>query len=450
MSSAGPVREALLRSMDGPDHYRRDPAELAEAQLQAAQELFEQRVDQVALLKRRADDADIRRIDRLEDLVPLLFPHTSYKSYPQTLIDKGQWDRLLKWLGSLSVDDLSDVDLEGVRDIDGWVDRLWAAGHEVMATSGTSGKCSFLNRNLRDRETQKRYLSHVMGDFVGLSPAADRPVFQMFPASGPNNGVLSARINADLWGRPGDIHFLSEEPLLVSETSRGAALRQRMAAGTASPDEITRFEAETAGKAQRMRARLDELIALILEKRHQPIFLSGQWSQHWAIVQKARALGITDGDFHPDSLVAAGGGTKGIVLPEDYEAQINRFYGEVKRPKNYGMTEMLLLFPRCEAQRYHQPAGVIPLLLNGEADALLPRSGQVEGRFGFLDLSIEGRWGGVISGDRVRMDFSGTCPCGRRGPTLLEPITRYAAPGQEDHIGCAGTIDAYLRGSVQA
>ncbi len=441
------ARQQLLDRVFSASHYDAAAAgDLDALQIAAAQELFEARAPKIPLLRRRADEAGLTRITRFEDMVPLLFPHTAYKSYPQPFVDKGQWDRLLKWLGGLSTDDVSNVDLNGVETVDDWVDRLWAAGHEVMATSGTSGKCSFLNRNLQDRETQRRYLAQVMGGFLGLKPNADRPVFQLFPSGGPNNGVQAALMNAELWGRPGDTHFL-DEPLRISDVSRGALMRKRMADGSATPQEIADFEASAGSKAVQARARLDEIIEKILARRHEPIFLSGQWSQHWAIVQRAREMNIPDGDFHPDSLVAAGGGLKGIVLPDDFEAQINRFYGAVKRPKNYGMTEMLLMFPRCEHQRYHQPAGLISFVLNDVGDAMLPREGQVEGRFGFIDLAIEGRWGGIISGDKLTMDFSGSCPCGRRGPTILEPIARHAPPGQDDHIGCAGTIDAYLRGA---
>jgi hypothetical protein len=33
---------------------------------------------------------------------------------------------------------------------------------------------------------------------------------------------------------------------------------------------------------------------------------------------------------------------------------------------------------------------------------------------------------------------------------LLDNITRYAQPGEDDHIGCAGTIDGYIRGALAA
>ena len=117
------------------------------------------------------------------------------------------------------------------------------------------------------------------------------------------------------------------------------------------------------------------------------------------------------------------------------------------------MTEMMHLLPRCEAGRYHRAPGLVLLPLDRSGEKLLKKEdaqdGIVEARMAFLDLGYEGRWGGMITGDKVTVDFSDTCPCGRHGPTLLDNITRFAQqPGEDDHIGCAGTIDSYIRGAV--
>jgi hypothetical protein len=103
--------------------------------------------------------------------------------------------------------------------------------------------------------------------------------------------------------------------------------------------------------------------------------------------------------------------------------------------------------------RYHCPPGLIMLLLDQPGELLIAppvgTAGVVEGRFAFLDLLYEGRWGGLISGDKVQVDFSERCLCGRHGPTILDNIVRYTqVTGGDDHIGCAGTIDAYVRGAM--
>ena len=102
--------------------------------------------------------------------------------------------------------------------------------------------------------------------------------------------------------------------------------------------------------------------------------------------------------------------------------------------------------PRCSHGRYHLPPWLVCLPLNRAGDELLPIDrGEVEGRAAFFDLSLSGRWGGVISGDRIEVDF-GPCTCGAQTPSIRDNIGRYADIEGDDKIGCAGTIDAYVRG----
>ena len=66
-------------------------------------------------------------------------------------------------------------------------------------------------------------------------------------------------------------------------------------------------------------------------------------------------------------------------------------------------------------------------------------------RAALFDLSLDGRWGGVISGDRIRATW-GTCACGARSPSVGPDIERYADSATGDKIACSGTINAYVRG----
>ena len=449
-----PARAELLDYIDDPDHaYDQKPADLAALQLAAAQELFAVRREQIPLLARRAEQASIARIGAFDDLVPLLFAHTVYKSYPQSFVDQNRWDRMLQWLQTLSVAKVTDVDVSDVKDVDDWLEALWAAGHAVLATSGSSGKCSFLNHTMGDRALKTEHFKYTVG-WPQIRSSPDRELFWLGPGSGRNSAVEAFLSNAENWGRPGHVHALTGQPLLISEVSRMAALRKKMADGTATPSEIEAYELEGARKAAAARAEFERLVDLVLDHRHEPIYITGMWSQHMLIMQRARERGIGDGEFHPKSVVGAGGGVKGISLPPDYKEQVTRFYAQAIRPYSYGMTELALLMPRCEAERYHIPPALIALPLDAPGERLLKRedgsNSIVEGRFGFVDLVYEGRWGGIITGDKVTMDLSGRCPCGRFGNTLFDNITRFAQIGQNDHIGCAGTIDAYIRGAVDS
>jgi len=103
---------------------------------------------------------------------------------------------------------------------------------------------------------------------------------------------------------------------------------------------------------------------------------------------------------------------------------------------------------RCKAGRYHMAPWVMLLLLDESGEHLIaPASGELQGRAAFFDLSLDGRWGGVISGDKIRASWQ-ACACGRQGPTVADDIQRYADMASGDKIACAGTIDAYVRGVV--
>ena len=450
-----PVRQQLLDMILEPDRAFDMPAsDVAPLQLRAAQELFEERRHQIPLVNRRAEEAGITRIEKFDDLVPLLFAHTVYKSYPASFVEQGKWDRLLQWLNTLSVDHVTDVDVEGVNDVDDWIARLWEAGHMVLATSGSSGKCSFLNHTRGDSDMKKRHFRHAVGwPFVKAGQGA-RPVFWLGPIKGPNSACEAARFNSENFGRPGATFALTDAPLRISEVSRMAAMRKKMAEGDATPQEIADFEEQAKLKAVEGRQAMLALADKILDHRHEPLMISGMWAQYMMLIARARERGIGDGEFHPETVVNAGGGVKGIQLPDDYKEQVARFFGPVIRPAAYGMTELAQVMPRCEAGRYHRAPGLIWLILDRDGERLLkPEDGEdgvVEGRFAFVDLLYEGRWGGLITGDKVKADLKPRCACGRSGPTLFDSITRFAQVGEDDHIGCAGTIDSYIRGEIGA
>ena len=443
------ARDRLLDMIEDADPFDHADADLLPLRIEAANALFQDQRQTIPVLERRAQEAGIDEIRSLEDIVPLLFAHTAYKSYPQSFATGKKWDRMLQWLNTLCTRDPRNIDLTGVDPIDDFLDRLKANGHGILASTGTTGKNSFLDSTPEDRARKYRHLR------VGMSwpgPIADksRKVFWAGPAEGFNGSVEIAQMIGEMWARPGEFHPFRMGPLLLSEATEMAVFGQRMAAGEASPDEIASFKARAAEKAKAGEAAMDEFTEALLANRHEPIVMGGFWAQVMQTIQRARELGIKDGDWHPESRISVGGGLKNVTLPDDYKEQVDRFFGKVHRPNGYAMTELAQLLPRCEALRYHVPPGLIMLLLDDTGERLIHASeGVVAGRFGFLDLVYEGRWGGLISGDRTEVDFSSHCPCGRRGPTILDTIQRFSQTG-DDQISCAGTIDSYVKGALSA
>ena len=169
----------------------------------------------------------------------------------------------------------------------------------------------------------------------------------------------------------------------------------------------------------------------------------------YRVAKLVRERGYSGKDFHPDNSCFLSGGLKREQLPADYaEFIFGAFNLSGQRIcKAYGMQELNTNAVRCKCNRYHMAPWVmlLPLDESGENPAPRPASGDFEGRAAFFDLSLDGRWGGVISGDKIRVSYD-TCECGARSPSISEDIQRYADTAGGDKIACAGAIDAYVRG----
>jgi hypothetical protein len=56
---------------------------------------------------------------------------------------------------------------------------------------------------------------------------------------------------------------------------------------------------------------------------------------------------------------------------------------------------------------------------------------------------MNGAWGGLITGDKVEIDWR-PCSCGRTTPHLAEEITRFSVEqGGTDKITCTATPEAH-------
>ncbi len=440
------AHEELLSHVGDPRFHELSRAELEPLWLEAANERLALQRERIPALAKLADERGIDRIRSFGDLVGLLFAHSSYKSYPESLLTRGRWPLLTRWLDTLSSRRLTDVDVTGVPDQEGWLARLDAAGCVVLVSSGTTGKSSFLPSTRADSDLALRSLVAAFGEQRGIAPKQDRAVFILGPKYGPHRSALHFRTIAEQFGRPDARFFLSEQAPRVLAASQAADLRRRIAMGTAGPNEIAGLEA-SAAESQRVAAeRLDALVDTLLAHRSEPMIIGGFWAQYWTILQRARERGVRAGEFHPETIITGGGGTKGADLPPDYETQILDFFGipRANVQSGYGMSELSAAAYEV-AGRYRPAPWVIPLILDDAGQTVLALEGEsVTGRFGFLDLAVDGRWGGVVTGDRVTVDL--TTP---NLSVVPGSIVRYsAAQGGDDKLTCAGTVDAYVRGVI--
>jgi hypothetical protein len=92
--TASKASEALLALTVSENPFLQTSTELLPLQLKATEERFKERVEQIKLLQNRAEIGKISEIRTLVDVVPLLFAHTAYKSYPESWLFEQKWDRM--------------------------------------------------------------------------------------------------------------------------------------------------------------------------------------------------------------------------------------------------------------------------------------------------------------------------------------------------------------------
>ncbi|MQY30690.1 hypothetical protein [Nocardia aurantia] len=447
MSSA---REKLTRLVDADDRFDHSHADLREIQIEAVNERFQDRKDRIKLLGHRASEAGVTEVRDFDDVVPLLFPHTAYKSYPESFLIDERWDRLGKWLGTISPYPIAPIETADIDGIDEWISRLQAKGHYVSCSSGTTGKSAMLLASEQDMAWSRKDTVNVFAWGSGVVPARDRRMVGIAPTAAVPKNLISGEAQEAAFGDPGKQRFrLPIPPLTVGALTKMVVLRKKMADGTAAPEELADFERTSKERQATLDNALIAAADAMIEFRGEKLYIGGMWNALYQVAQLVREKGYAAKDFHPDNCIYVGGGLKRAQLPEDYQQFVHETFNIPPNRdfQNYSMQELNSGMPKCQkGDRYHVPPWVVPFVLDEAGDALLPHeSGEVEGRAGFFDLSLDGRWGGVITGDKISLDFD-QCACGAAGPSIRNNIVRYADITGDDKIGCAGTVDAYVRG----
>ncbi|TAK69431.1 MAG: hypothetical protein EPO13_05960 [Actinomycetota bacterium] len=431
------------------DPYAANGPEVAQLRLAAMAERFQEHREKIPVLGRRAAETGIDAIRSRDDIVPLLFSHTTYKSYPESFVKQGRWDRMTTWLTTLSAVDGGEVDLEGIKDVDEWLDRLAAAGHFVVASSGTSGKSSFLDQSAADIEQIGYNPQRLFGWPHQVPLRNDRIVISLSrSAKGRYRGFYMHQARVRYFAKPGG-DYLIDEPVPLADLSRMAALRSMIAASTATPKEVQEFEGLRADAADRMNASLGRLADIVIAHHDEPMLLLGMWPFAYQLVEAARARGVERGDMHPDTVLGLGGGTKGLVLPDDYREQVLEWFAPARQCDQFGMSEISGHAQKCEDGFYHWPPWIEMLIVDESGEKLLSGEGKVTGRLALFDPVYGGRWGGLVTGDKVNANF-GRCSCGRNGPTIEDNVTRYGAGSAagDDKLTCAASVDAYVREAI--
>jgi len=440
--------DRLVNMVDDKNPFEMSFDDVRDAQLAAVNERFQSRVSEIKLLQNRAEEGDVKEIRSMEDIVPLLFAHTAYKSYPESWLTEGKWDRLGKWLDTVSTYRVKPMDTSGVKGLDHWLQLLTEQDHYVSCSSGTTGKCSMMNATREDLDFCGRALLEGI-IWGGLTPAQDRMMISCGQVASTPRNTATGKPMFDAITDPSVEPFRANAPpITIGSITEMVVLRKKIADGSATPSDIAHFEEEAALREKSVASVFEQAADAIIANRHRKLHITGLFGPMYKVASLLRERGYDGKDFAENSTYISGG-LKRMAVPDNYQEIIfNTFNITPERICHaYGMQEINTTAVRCSHGRYHMAPWVMLLVLNESGETLIspPATGEVEGRAAFFDLSMDGRWGGVISGDKIRATWE-PCACGNRSPSIHPDIQRYADLASGDKIACSGTIDAYIRG----
>ncbi len=447
----GAATEKLMAMVSAEDRFDHSAGELRETQIEALNERFQERKDAIKLLAMRARDAGTTEIKEIADIVPLLFPHTAYKSYPESFLMDERWDRLTKGLNTVSPYPI-EIDTDGIADVDEWIARMEAKGHYVSASSGTTGKSAMLIASDKDMDWSQIDTVNVFTWGSGVKAKQDRLQVGMAPvASVPKNRKIAEAQAAAFCDPTLERWTYPVPPITVGALTKQVVMRKKIADGTARPDEIAEFERTSRERQEYVEQAIPKTADFLIANRDKKLMVSGLWSGLYAVAKAVRDKGFSAKDFNPDNCLYVGGGLKRAQLPADYQEFVHQTFNipAGRHFQNYSMQELNSGMPKCaDDGRYHIPPWIVAIILDKDGDNALPHDyyGEVEGRAAFFDLSLDGRWGGVITGDKISIDYRPCPTCGNKGASIKDNIARFADLEGDDKIGCAGTVDAYVRG----
>ena len=302
------VAEGIRMAEDPAKYFARSnraahavPREDMEAmQLAVLQQRFATLRDRLPVLEATAEEQGITDISSFEDGGRLLFPHTVYKSYPVSLLERNRFPQLTKWLSRLTTTDLSRAEVGDCEGIDAWLAALEeSTGLSVTHSSGTSGTMTFLPRSSEGY----RIISDVFGmasrEFHDLSDRDNAPwhTFYLGFQGGRSHAGRAAQWALDNFAHDTD-HFyplyhvdMSSDVMFMAARVRQAEARGELSRLEISPAMRTRqaeFEAVQRDTGKALERTFEQLVALKGER----VYIGGMSGAVTDLAQRGLALGM--------------------------------------------------------------------------------------------------------------------------------------------------------------
>lgn len=430
-----------------------DRAELEALQRIAMTLRFEEHYKSIEMLRKLADRLEITEIQDFNDVIPLFFAHTAFKSYPASLLDNKQFDLMTQWLNKLTSYNISDIDLQGCHNIDDWIERLdQQTPLETITSSGTTGTISLIPKSKTGALYNMRLWKLFLFQTFGVEPTEEQlnpDVDVIWPnhAAGKLGHLrLAAMIKTAFTGNDESrFHALYQDAIdtdlmFLASKMRAAASRGELDRLEIDPALLARKDEFLAMQARRPQEMKDFFAKCTQELKGKRIFMTSAYPLMYEVAVAGLEQGVKN-VFAPDSAILTGGGSKGFELPDNFMDVINEFLGVDRIQEGYGMSEISAFHWACDEGHYHVQPWIIPFVLDPETSEPLPRQGVQTGRAAFYDVLNESHWGGVISGDEITIDWSERCACGLNSVHIHHDIMRYSEKEgvEDDRISCSAT-----------
>jgi hypothetical protein len=401
-------------------------------------------LNNIPIYQKLAREENIGEVTDIEVIKKkLMFSDDIFKSYSQEWLDNGDFNKMNLWLSSIYHKQVKP-DIQGVRSIDDWLERLETTDINVAFSSGTSGTFSFVPRDTENWALAKTantcYLAPLL---LNMDTGISRGIFplkQIIKSLSPENFVniisKTGLHNYDAFflgfkqGRMGNQMLMQElSPIFrkccfLYDMKIGASTLRCLRRGARNEEEqklVEQYQNEVITQREQNYSNILEKIKTSTEEG-QKVFIFGAPFQFKELSEfissHNRKLVLNKG-----SLLLFGGGWKSftgeLMKREDLVKNLTDSFSlpPERILEGYSMTEISILTVRCACGRFHIPPLIEPVVFDDELNQVEGK--EISGIFGFLDPLATSYPGYIITGDRVHL-VDGECQCGLAGPALTE------------------------------
>ncbi|MCX6668152.1 MAG: hypothetical protein NTV74_07995 [Euryarchaeota archaeon] len=361
--------------------------------------------------------------------IPLL-PDTFFKDYPE---GKG----FLNWLKAIFTGPIPSPDFKtDLPSHDDVIEEFNKKGVNIMFTSGTSGRFSFIPRDTRSTNRLKYSAMKSVMELMDYDP--NDSAILLIPDPRQTNLTI-----ASLFGIAYDLYDPANINVALDMKITTQFLRMQ--------------RDETIGIREKIKAKAMSRISPMVQKKSDSKMINLLEQAE----REGKKLNIGGPPFWLDrilermkqegrnvnlaaSQVLTGGGWKADEDKRTPEEILRKKVEDVLGiPQNhyrdvYAMSECSSVFLSCDGHYKHIPPTIVPFVLD---ENLSPLGYNEFGRFAFIDPLPDSYPGFIITGDRVKILEH--CPkCDRDGPVLDVEVTRL--PGVEGR-GCAAVMSELMQ-----